>query len=134
MTHEQLATDLLTPLWRGISPDYKKRYVYGIWAQFEDNLRSAAYTAKLSIFLAKIIQRLGITIYVDDIEKVTAVIQCGDDKAVLKMLRDETALLVLLVRVANEERKEKAKKKAERKQDGDQNISGDRNSSLFHQP
>ena len=134
MTHEQLATDLLTPLWRGISPDYKKRYVYGIWQQFEDNLRSAAYTAKLSTFLTKVTQRLGIVIYIDDTEKMAAVIQCGDDKAVLKMLRDETTLLVLLVRVANEERKEKTKKKAERKPDGDMHLSGDSDGPLFHQP
>jgi len=113
MTHEQLATDLLTPLWRGISPDYKKRYVYGIWQQFEDNLRSAAYTAKLSTFLAKITQRLGIAIFADDTEKVAAVMQCGEEKAILKMLRDETTLLVLLVRVANEERKEKARQRKE---------------------
>lgn len=113
MTHEQLATELLTPLWRGISPDYKKHYSYGIWQQFEDNVRSAAYTSSLPVFLAKIMARLGVVIYADDTEKVSAVIQCGDDKAVLKMLRDETALLVLLVRVANEERKEKARRRQE---------------------
>jgi hypothetical protein len=121
MTHEQLATDLLTPLWRGINPDYKRRYVFNIWQQAEDNIRSAAYTSKLSTFLAKITQRLGIVLYADDTEKVAGVIQSGEDKAILKMLRDETALLVLLVRVANEERKEKAKKRIERKDAADEN-------------
>lgn len=111
MTHEELADRLLTPLWRGIDPDYKRKYARGIWQQWEDNLRSAAYTAKLSMFLSKITTRLAIDIHKDDTESVAGVIQSGDDKAVLKMLRDETTLLVLLVRVANEERKEKAKKR-----------------------
>lgn len=114
MLHEHLATDLLTPLWRGISPDYKSKYRRNIWQQFEDNLRSAAYTAKLSTFLAKLTTRLGIEVRGEDAEKVAAVIQCGEDKSLLKMLRDETALLVLLVRVANEERAEKYRQKNEK--------------------
>jgi len=136
MTPEQLATDLLTPLWRGISPDYKKRYARTIWQQFEDNLRSAAYTAKLSTFLAKITTRMGIVIFADDTGKVTAVMQQGEDKIILKMLRDDTTLCVLLVRVANEERKERAKKRHERKEQQDEDLSlrGENPSNLFDKP
>lgn len=111
MTHEELAERLLTPLWRGIDTDYKRKYARGIWTQWEDNIRSAAYTAKLSTFLSKITIRLAIEIHKDDTESVSRVIQSGEDKAILKMLRDETTLLVLLVRVANEERKEKVKQR-----------------------
>ena len=121
MTHEQLATDLLTPLWRGISPDYKRKYARTIWQQFEDQLRSAAYTAKLSTFLSKITQRLDIVLHKEETEKVAAVIGGNDDKTILKMLRDETTLLVLLVRVANEERKEKFAKKGKKEEREDGN-------------
>lgn len=135
MTHEQLATDLLTPLWRGISPDYKRRYVFSVWPQFEDNLRSAAYTARLSTFLAKITQRLGIIIFTADAEKVALVIQCEEEKTVLRMLREETTLLVLLVRVANEERKEKYEKKHKKEEpNGDKNLRGYGTDTLFDQP
>lgn len=124
MTHEELAEQLLTPLWRGISPDYKRKYARSIWQQFEDNLRSAAYTGQLSTFLSKLTTRLGVEIRREDVELVTGVMQSGEDKAILKMLRDETVLLVLLVRVANEERKAKfeakklAKKEPHEKEEG----------------
>lgn len=121
MTHEQLARDLLTPLWRGISPEYKRHYAFSIWTQLEDNLRSAAYTSKLTTFLDKITTRLGIVIGKEDTERVATVIQCSEDKAILKMLREETALLVLLVRVANEERKAK-KQQARKEQNADLDL------------
>lgn len=111
MTHDELANGLLAPLWRGISPDYKSKYSYSIWQQFEDNLRSAAYTARLAEFLSKIVTRLGIEILEKDVASVRKIISSGDDKATLKMLRDDTTLLVLIVRVDNERRKEGFKKR-----------------------
>lgn len=133
MTHEELAIQLVTPLWRGIHPDYKRKYARSIWQQWEDNLRSAAYTAKLSTFLAKITARLSIEIHKEDTESVTTVMLSGNDKAILKMLREETTLLVLLVKVANEERKAKfeAKKKIKETVNADLNPGGDRQSPLF---
>lgn len=134
MTHEELAERLLTPLWRGIDPDYKRKYARSIWPQFEDNLRSAAYTAKLSTFLAKITTRLAVEIRGEDAESVAAVIQSGNDKVLLKMLRDETTLLVLLVRVANDERKAKVEAKKQTKKEAaraDLSIRGDDEKSLF---
>jgi hypothetical protein len=104
MNDEILVQDLLIPLWDGVSTDYKRQYSYSVWNQFEDNLRSAAYTAQLSKFLEKITQRLNITLRTEYVARVAAVINCGEDKTLLKSLREETALLVLLVRVANEER------------------------------
>lgn len=129
-TDEQLATDLLTPLWRGISPDYKRKYARSIWQQFEDNLRSAAYTGHLSTFYAKIVQRLDILLHKDDTEKVAAILH-GEDKAKLKMLREETTLLVLLVRVSNEERKVKFAKKIKEQPSEDVSVSGPSDRTLF---
>lgn len=112
MTHEEVAHSLLTPLWRGISNDYKAKYARNIWRQFEDNIRSAAYTARASEFLSKITMRLGITLHeAEAIKQVLDLIGSGQDRALLKMLRDDATLLVLMVRADNEERKEQYKAK-----------------------
>lgn len=113
LDHERIARDLLTPLWRGVPSDYKKKYARNIWEQFENNIRSAAYTARAPEFLSKITQRLGITFSGGDAEKVSALAGGGHDRALLKMLRDDTTLLVLMVRAANEEKKEQYKAKQE---------------------
>lgn len=105
MTSDEIAAGLLAPLWRGIPSGYKSRYARNIWQQFEDNVRSAAYTSRLSVWYDTLCRKLSIEVRRDDTAAVQAVLQAGQDKAVLKALRDETALLVLLVRVANEERK-----------------------------
>lgn len=116
MTHEEIATHLLTPLWRGIPAEYKRKYARNIWEQLENNIRSAAYTARSADFLSRITTRLGITINSGDVQQVTETVGNGQDRALLKMLRDDTTLLVLLVRADNEERKEKFKKAQEARQ------------------
>ncbi len=51
----------------------------------------------------------------EDVAAVQAVLQSGQDRALLKLLRDEATTCVLLVRMINEERKaEWAKRDAER--------------------
>lgn len=50
-------------------------------------------------------RKLAIQIRTDDVANVQAVTASGDDRAILKLLRDETTLLVLYVRMRNEERK-----------------------------
>lgn len=112
LTSERIASDLLAPLWRGISPDYKARYARNVWEQFENNVRSAAYTARLPKFVQRITQRLGINPRADDVARVAAVLNAGQDRHVLRALRDEAAYLVLLVRVENDERKEGARAEA----------------------
>jgi hypothetical protein len=112
MTHEEVAEGLLTPLWRGIPSEYKAKYARNIWEQFENNIRSSAYTARAPEFLSKMALRLGIVITVG-LDSVAGIINSGNDRELLKMLREDTTLLVLLVRVANEERKEEWKKKKE---------------------
>lgn len=113
MTHEEVARQLLTPLWRGISNDYKAKYARNIWEQFENAIRSAAYTARAADFLSRITTRLGSTIHSTDVQAVSETIGDGQDRALLKMLREDTTLLVLLVRADNEGRKEKFRKAKE---------------------
>jgi hypothetical protein len=82
------------------------KYARSIWSQFEDNLRSAAYTSSLSKFLGAVCQRLGIEVSAKELGLVDEVITSGEDRDVLGKLRNETTYLVLLVRLRNEERKE----------------------------
>lgn len=73
--------------------------------QFEDNIRSAAYTSRLARFVDAMSCKLSIQVRSDDVSNVQAVTSSGNDRAILKLLRDETTLLVLMVRLRNEERK-----------------------------
>ena len=109
MTHQEIAENLLTPIWRGIPESYKKKYLRNIWQQFEDNIKSAAYTSTLSKFLSNISTRLGVALSESDSGKVVSITTSGDDRSALKMLRDEATLLVLMVRIANDERKQAAR-------------------------
>lgn len=104
--HQQIERCLLTPIWRGIPTDYKRKY-QNIWEQFENNIKSAAYTAELPKFLSKITQRLGVAIHDADIAVMTAFLSTAPARETLHALRDDTALLVLMVRVENEKRKDK---------------------------
>jgi len=110
--HERAKT-LLMAIWRGIPADYKKRYRRNIWEQFENNVRSAAYTSNLGKFVntlcAKLQAQIGQTN--DERERAESVLNCGYDRALLKLIRDETALLVLMVRVENQKRQEEWKER-----------------------
>ncbi len=117
MDKEQIANNLLWPMYQGIAPSYRQRYARSIWQQFEDNIRSAAYTSKLAAFYDKLTQRLGINLKSVDLELVQSVAGCGEDTAVLKLLRDETTYLVLLVRLRHDEAKEEYKARKEANQE-----------------
>lgn len=110
--HEKGA-ELLIAIWRGVPADYKSRYRASIWQQFEDNVRSAAYTSNLGKFVNTICAKLGAQIKGSDVSLSEQILNSGQDRALLKLLREETTLLVLMVRVANQERQEVWKKKQE---------------------
>jgi hypothetical protein len=103
--HQQIERCLLTPIWRGIPADYKRKYL-NIWEQFENNIKSAAYTDKLPKFLSRITQRLGVAIHDADTVVMTTFLKSASARETLHALRNDTALLVLMVRVQNEKRKE----------------------------
>lgn len=102
---DRIAEDLLAPMWRGIDREYKAKYLRKIWQQFEDNVRSAAYTASLNRFVQRLTTRLGVSIASDDAQRVTEFLRSADERKTLKALREEATYLVLVVRVANEERR-----------------------------
>jgi len=105
----EMAADLLEVVWRGVPRDYKSRYRMSIWQQFEDNVRSAAYTANLGKFVNSLCAKLQASVGQRDEERARAeeILNSGNDRALLKLLRDETTLLVLMVRVRNQQRQEK---------------------------
>jgi len=105
MTPELITENLLTPIWRGIPADYKSKYRQNIWQQFEDNIRSAAYTSRLATWFDTICRRLDVQIRPEHAAQIAQLFNARLDRAILRALREETTLLVLMVRVANEERK-----------------------------
>lgn len=100
------AVALLTPIWRGIPTEYKSKYSYTIWTQFETQVRSAAYTSTLPKFLSRICSRLNVGLGDVGLSDVRAVCASGHDRAILRILRDESAYVVTLVRLENDERKQ----------------------------
>lgn len=124
MTHEEVAENLLTPLWQGIPSEYKAKYARNIWEQFQNNIRSAAYTAHAPQFLSKIANRLAINLSESGAASVSDVISSAPERELLKMLREDTTLLVLMVRVANEARRESWKSnQAAKKEEANANLN-----------
>jgi len=104
MLYDQ-AKQLLVPIWRGIPASYKSHYRRTIWQQFEDQLRSAAYTSSLSRFLSSICSRLGVVLTTEVLGEVLLIVDGQRDRALLKLFRDESTTCTLLVRLENETRK-----------------------------
>ena len=89
-----------------MSDEYKVRYLRTIWEQFENGIRSAAYTSRLSTFLENITKHLPIEVQAKHLEEVMQVIQSGQDEQILNWLREETTYLIMLTRLENQNRKE----------------------------
>jgi hypothetical protein len=106
ITQEFVSEHLLFPLFRCLSDSYKERYKRDIWNQFENNIRSAAYTSKLRVFYQNIVSSMPIDVQQQYHGKIRIILESYRDKAVLNWLRDECAYMVLVARQKNERRKE----------------------------
>jgi hypothetical protein len=113
--NHETAAALLAAIWRGIPADYKSRYRRNIWEQFENNVRGAAYTSNLGKFVSSLCAKMRAQVGKTggEREKAEKILNGGNDRALLRLLRDETTLLVLMVRVANQERQEAWKARQE---------------------
>lgn len=109
MTKQQVADYLLWPLWRCVDESYKDRYKREIWDHFENAIRSAAYTSKLSTFLSMFRQRLPVNLEAQYSEHIRSIVESGFDNDILNWMRDETTYMALLVRLKNQGRKENFK-------------------------
>jgi hypothetical protein len=78
-------------------------------------VRSAAYTSNLAKFTNSLCSKLNATVGTTpaDREDASAILNSGNDKALLKLLREETTLIVLMVRVVNQERHDEWKEEQE---------------------
>lgn len=106
MTHQQIADDLLFPLWRCVDADFKNKYRADAWGMFENFLKSAAFCENLRSFLDKFKRLMPLNWQHQFERQILGVIESGQDEAVLFALRTECAYLVLLTRALNEERKQ----------------------------
>lgn len=114
----ETAQALLVPIWRGTSGEMKSKYRRTIWEQFENNIKSAAYTGTLSQCINQLCLRLRVNLRADDLATISAIVHSGQDRELLKLFRNEATTCVLLVRLENERRKEEWKEReAERQAD-----------------
>ena len=127
MTNERIAKEMIYPCWRGIPDDYKRKYARNIWEQFENNIRSAAYTSSLSKFFDTLRLKLDIEIATAHLAGIAEVLNVGEDRAILKALRDETTAIVLYVRLMNEEKKQdwKDRQEAKKQEEGEKAQNAD---------
>lgn len=119
ITQEKVSEDLLFPLFRCINDAYKSRYNRNIWEQFENGIRSAAYTGQLSVFITKYQRIMPTDLQAQYTKRILSVVECGEDKTVLAWLRSETAYLVLLTRLINQQRVADIKEKIAAKEEID---------------
>lgn len=103
---QEKAADLLEIIWKGIGREYKSRYRQTIWRQFEDTVRASAHTNNLGKFINSLCLKLDAQIQARDTACAEEILNSNNDKALLKLYRDETTLIVLMVRVRNQERRE----------------------------
>lgn len=106
MTQDQVAEQLLWPLWRSVTDDYKSRYKRDVWDHFENAVRSAAYTGSLRTYLSNFQGRIPCEIQAQYMRDIIMIVESGCDDDILNWLRDETTYIVMLVRIRNQERKE----------------------------
>lgn len=111
MEQKEMTATLLKLIWRGVPADYKSKYRMTIWDQYENEIRSAAYTSDLGKFVSRLCSRLNASIGKTEAERGAAneLLQSLDNKVTLKLLREQTTLLVLMVRVDNQEKQDEWK-------------------------
>lgn len=70
---------------------------------------AARTTNSLSVFVNSLCSRFAVTFRDKEAAAIGGVLSGADDRALLKLLREETVLLVVAVRLANQERQEEWK-------------------------
>lgn len=104
--HDKVA-ELLLIIWRGVPLDYKRKYM-NIWEQFENNIRSAAHTSNLGKFVNSLCLKMNVNMGKNKDERARAEQLLNElgSRETLKLLREETTTLVLMVRVTVQEKRE----------------------------
>ena len=112
--HDKLAL-LVFFIWRGIDATRKSKYRMTIWTEFENAIRLSAYTNKIGKFVEKLCGKLDAQVGKNDEERAQgeALLRGLKDDESLKLLREETSLIVLITRTMNDTRREAAQTKFE---------------------
>ena len=110
-------------LWLGMDRAYKQKYARVIWSQFQNRLQGEAMTtANLGQYVNSLCSKLGVhTLGIsEDLDILDSILNCGEDRAILRMFREEAALIVVRVRLWNEQRRalEELRQAEESQQEG----------------
>ena len=103
-----MCIDLAWALWRSMDAEYKRRYALKVWEQFQERLAGEAMTTtRLGEYVNSVCSKLGVQQLggKDDIARIDEILNAGADRDILRLMRDETALIVVKVRLLNEQRK-----------------------------
>lgn len=109
LTQEEVADKLLWGLWRSIDEEYKMKYPRDIWNHFENAIKSASYTGNLKGFLSLFQRRLPLDLQAQYMKDILQIVESGQDDDILTWLRSESTYMMMLVRLANQTRKENLK-------------------------
>lgn len=103
------ARDLLYAIWRTVDADFKASYKMTIWRIFEDRVRVAAnQNGNIRRFADQLCRSLGASLGRNEDERGEAfkVLRSDNERALLKVLREETSYVVMLVRMEMQNLKE----------------------------
>jgi len=110
MLNEELVSEnLLWPLWRCITDDFKTKYLKEIWDIFENAIKSASYTDCLKVFLENFKRRIPVDLQAQYSKDIMSIIELNEDEKILNWLRTESTYMVMIVRLKNQDRKESFK-------------------------
>ncbi len=106
----QDAVTIITSIWRGIDwESVSSRRRMKIYEEYQNKIKSAARTGKLSNFVEKLAEKMNGTVSGADAPEVLKIVKevesYDHDLEILDILRSETALLILLMREAQGELK-----------------------------
>ena len=106
ISQQEVIESLLWPLWRCVDDSYKERYKREVWEHFENALKSASYTARLSTFLTNFQKRIPADLQAQYMQQMVIVLNAPNQKEILNWLRDDTSYMCAILRLKNQERRE----------------------------
>jgi len=104
------AVTIITSIWHGINWDsVSSRRRMKIYEEYQQKIKSAARTGKLSQFIEKLAEKMDSTVSgadAPDVLKIVREVENNDyDLEILDILRSETSLLILIMRDVQDELK-----------------------------
>ena len=83
--------------WQGVSPGRRR----GIYDEFASKMQSAAMTSDISLFAERLARKMGLRSFKST--AIDAILRRCDPGCTLDVLRNETSLVVVMMRVSQEE-------------------------------